>query len=73
MAMALDISCFHQAAIILGKMDHYCGRHTTVLNFQEDYVNLQILIRQEQKTHKGDVPCDKTVLAISNNLQAGLI
>ena len=54
-------------------MDHYCGRHTTILNFQEDYVNLQILIRQEQKTHKGDVPCDKTVLAISNNLQAGLI
>ena len=53
-------------------MDHYCGRHTTILNFQEDYVNLQILIRQEQKTHKGDVPCDKTVLAISNDLQAGL-
>ena len=54
------IGCFHQAAIIQGKRwNKYSVRHTTghliYLNFQEHYVNLQILIRQEQKT-KVDVP-----------------
>ena len=47
---------------ILRNSVNYSVRHSTaeliyLLHFQEHYVNLQILIRQEQKT-KVDVPCE---------------
>ena len=45
---------FPDTEILQRKMDHYClGPITVNLNFQEDYVNLQILIRQTGTKNQG--------------------